>query len=452
MKHTFRTFVFKKKCSLPTKHVAGSGPFAITVQKSSSSNICLLLRFTQAPTSNASLSDITRTSNLVDYNIVPIARSYTGYEWERVAGPYAQDLTVTSCSSGECQLNIPGLSDLEEGKLLLMSFGHQLSAEEAVSRFFLQTTFGPTKAMINSWDYGTNALTAMAGWVQTQITSTDLTSHRRYYRERVDAPKGISIVLLRGHEKGRRTHDPCDKSATWMRYSFLSEDFRKEIVATEVAGGILLSIEGVPRTVVSRWQNIQNNQDLGTGTYTFDCWNQEFRLGGILRMRKSGEDSCIRIRDGNPPINIPFTSSLLSTIDLPALSGPTDNVYLANFDNRLGGEAYYLSSGFSDSQCDALSLSDYVNLIGSTSDGTQYIYSGFILLNENSLESPKSDGGGDFLNIDGDQRCANPAMSFTNSKFLWFLEIMLLSAYSYHLSFLYFSSKLLSLGGCQCVQ
>ena len=393
-----------------------SGSFSRTVQTSTANVLCLLLRVTVAPTSNASLNNVSRSSNLADYNIVPVARSYAGYEWEKVAGPYAQDLTV-ACSSNSCNVNIPSLPNLDEGKFFLMSFEFNLSDRETVSRFFLQATFGPTLAMINSWNYGTSTLNSMTSWVQNQILSTDPTYHREYFRERVDGPLGVSKSDEdRDHERSRRTHHPCDKSATWLRYSFRFEDSLKELVVSQVSSGLLLSIDGVPRTVVSRWQRYDNNQNLGTGTYALNCQDWESKVNGVLRVRRASGGGCIRIRDGNPPINIPFTSNLVNVIDLPALSGPTKNVYLPRFYNSLGGEAYYLSSGFSSSQCNLLSPFEYNNLIGTTPGGDQYIYGGFILLNENSLESPKSDGGGDFITPGGDEYCANPAMSFTNSE------------------------------------
>jgi hypothetical protein len=380
------------------------------------------LRVTIAPNSNASLDNISRISNLSDYNIVPVARSYAGYDWERVAGPYAQDLNSTCSSSGVCNLNIPVLSNLEYGKFYLMSFAHSLSDKATVSRFFQQTTFGPTLDMINSWNYGTNGtnttMNAMASWVESQIGTTPITYHREYFRARVDGPQNQNLPSAKIY--GPR--HPCDENSSWTRMAFREEDFNifkySTITATERSDGtMLLSVNGVPRTVVDSWQNHLNGKNLGPGTFRLGkwCWDTEFRLYGRLSIT-TANGSCIRVKDGNPPINLPFSSNLVEMIDLPALSGPTQNVFIDKFYNCLSGEVYYLSSGISSSQCNDLGPSKYNHLIGITPDRKQYIYNGYVKVNENSLENPKSDGGGDFIVTPGEERCANPAMSFTNSE------------------------------------
>ena len=110
----------------------------------------------KAKDSSVNMNAITRQSGNSDYDIIPVARSYNSRNWERVAGPYAQDLSITGC----CTLVLPSiLSNLEEGegtKFLLMSFTHSLTNQEIVSRFYQQTTFGPTMDMITSWNYNTN--------------------------------------------------------------------------------------------------------------------------------------------------------------------------------------------------------------------------------------------------------------------------------------------------------
>jgi hypothetical protein len=370
------------------------------------------LRITVAPNRNASLDDISRTSNLSDYRIVSVARSYAGYGWERVSGPYAQDL-ISICSSSTCDLKIPILSNLKEGRLFLMSFAHSLSQRETVSRFFQQTTFGPNLAMINSWDYSANMTNAMASWIESQMIMTMPTYHREYFRKRVDGEVGNSAPYRNTNEL-LRSHHPCGKSSRWMRMAFREEDYGQEITATErFDGTILLSVAGVPRTVVNSWQR-RNGADIGMGTFLFDCWIQEFRPNGELRIRIVAENRCIRVQGGNPAIFLPLSSNLFKNIDLPPLAGPTKNVYLANRFN-LGGETHYLSNAFSSGQCKDLDPSDYNNLIGTTQDGSQFKYAGYIELNNNSLDHLRADGVREFM-ITGKELCANPAMTFANGE------------------------------------
>ncbi len=358
---------------------------------------------------------------------MPVARSYAGYDWERVAGPYAQSLH-TNCSS-VCDLNIPPLPNLgADGKFYLMSFTHSLSDRASVSRFLQQTTFGPTLDMINSWEYETNTLDAMASWVDTQIHISP-TYHREYFRARVVGPRRQYSFATESYG----VRHPCSKDSSWTRAAFREEDFNVAgghsiITATQRSDGtMLLSVGGVPRTVVNNWKNHWDGKNLGPGTFIFNCRGKlEFKLYGKLRVRRE-QGGCIQVRGGNPPINLPFASNLVQTVNLPPLNGPTQNTYIPNSYNYLGGEFYYPSSGaFSKTQCDNLDPSNYHNVIGVAPDGTQYIYNSYVGLAENSLESPKSYEVGGFDIAPGDQRCSNPAMTFTNSEYDSIISVLYL--------------------------
>jgi hypothetical protein len=107
-------------------------------------------------------------------------------------------------------LNIPILPGLDYGKFYLMPFTHSLTDEATVSRFFQQTTFGPTLDMINSWDYESNIETAMASWIESQIDATPATYHREYFRARVRGPlrynSDVSNIVGPYH--------PCDQGSS----------------------------------------------------------------------------------------------------------------------------------------------------------------------------------------------------------------------------------------------
>ena len=136
----------KKNIFLSSKNSESN---AVILQNSAPDTVCVLLRITKAPNSNSTLDHFSRSSQFQDYRIVPVARSYAGFDWERVEGPYAQSLNST-CHENTCILDIPALANLEYGKFYLMSFAHSLPDKAVVSRFFQQTTFGPTLEMINS--------------------------------------------------------------------------------------------------------------------------------------------------------------------------------------------------------------------------------------------------------------------------------------------------------------
>ena len=91
----------------------------IRVEKSEANKLCILFRVTAI--GNALLEDFDKDSGLADYNIAPVSRSYDGKDWQRVAGPYSQSLTVDCPSSSSvCEILIPGLSDLEAGRLVFV--------------------------------------------------------------------------------------------------------------------------------------------------------------------------------------------------------------------------------------------------------------------------------------------------------------------------------------------
>jgi len=161
---------------------------SIDISNSVQNTLCMLFRVTAA-SETADLSTLSSTSSLSDFNMVPVSRSYHGKNWQRVAGAYAQDLSV-ACSSGQCSLAIPTLPQLEVGKFVLMPFANSLETNDraSVSRFFHRTTFGPTLAMINSWDYNVDLFSEMSSWVKDQVDEaiSPITSHREFFRKRVN--------------------------------------------------------------------------------------------------------------------------------------------------------------------------------------------------------------------------------------------------------------------------
>ncbi len=219
---------------------------------------------------------ITRQSKNDDYNIIPVARTYNNRNWERVAGPYAQDLTISDC----CSLSIPNLQmdddDDDQGKLLLISFSHELTSKEEVSRFFQHTTFGPTLTMINDWNYGSSSndedmQIEMANWLQNQMNAsiTNPTYHRAYFRKRLDFSMFRENILANGKSNNLRPRHPCEQFARWRRFSFTTDDYEsdQQLGVSRWNGQILLSVDGVPRTVVSAFQD-RDGTNIRPGTYS----------------------------------------------------------------------------------------------------------------------------------------------------------------------------------------
>ena len=266
MLHLFSKFI----ANISNNHVvfflvlitAGSGSsFTRRVNKSSANTVCVLVRVT-AKTDSANINSIEKNSQTDDFYIVPVARSYNNRKWERVAGPYAQDLTVSTC----CDLDIPNLPDLDDGRFVLISFSNTATDKEEVSRFFQQTTFGPDLDMINEWDYSNDMTQEMSKWLKSQMdeSETPMTSHRAFFRERVD----FHLYDAEAIQYLRPAH-PCAKYARWREYSFIQNDYYSTLVVSRWSGKYLLTVDGVPRTVMDTWRDEDSGNNLRLGTWGF---------------------------------------------------------------------------------------------------------------------------------------------------------------------------------------
>lgn len=253
----------------------GSGSLIPVIDKSSVDTVCVLLRVTPTPGNNVSdmsTVKITRSSDTADYNIIPVARSYDNNDWEKVAGPYDSKLQISGCCSLDIPTNVHGMTnDSSKFQLLLMSFSSNLTPQEEVSRFFQQTTFGPTKHMITSWNYAQDLQTGMKNWVSSQMdeSQTPVTSHREFFRKRMD---GQAFFQARTKYYGPKF--PCDEFSRWREYAFDRNDWGKQFYVSGAGGGQYLISEYVnnsykPRTVVSEWKHEWDNADFGMGFFTF---------------------------------------------------------------------------------------------------------------------------------------------------------------------------------------
>eukprot|EP00586_Coscinodiscus_wailesii_P017163 CAMPEP_0172518280 /NCGR_PEP_ID=MMETSP1066-20121228/290722_1 /TAXON_ID=671091 /ORGANISM="Coscinodiscus wailesii, Strain CCMP2513" /LENGTH=2420 /DNA_ID=CAMNT_0013300633 /DNA_START=56 /DNA_END=7314 /DNA_ORIENTATION=- len=400
--------------------------FTRRVKKSQSDVLCILVRVT--PTSpSVDADNISRRSNTDDFNIVPVARSYSAFDWERVAGPYAQDLQVTGCSLDVCALEIPNLPNLNDGKFILMSFSHSLgSQEEQVSRFYHRTSFGPTKSLIESWNYSASSLDSeMVSWVTKQMDEdqTPMNSHRAYFRRNIDRSAvfqgGSPDGILRWNDHFHPRH-PCEKHARWREYSFTVDDYSFPLAVSMYAGQYLLSVNGVPRTLVSAWKN-DHGHNLSPGHYTF-CWHPEEILNGVLKVRVGTR--CVNILGGNPRVTLPGQiyaawSSKIRVLSLPSRSnfGTIDPILSSSYyDDHLFGESLYLMSTVSNHQCESLVKDGrYYGILGNIAGGGQVYYAGNIQFHENTLDRPMVKGGSALM-TGVKPICPIPSKSFLNVR------------------------------------
>ena len=130
--------------------------------------------------------------------ILPIARSYKGNSWEKSPGQLSVSVFRSvdlECNPSTCSLELPSLNPGES--YVLTSYSHTTSNKDTVARLLESTTFGVTKADLESWDYSKDIDEVTEEWVKDQIR-VEMTSHREYWRSRNNPVVSIlcSIPLL----------------------------------------------------------------------------------------------------------------------------------------------------------------------------------------------------------------------------------------------------------------
>jgi hypothetical protein len=149
-----------------------------------------------------------------------VFRSYNALKWKKSAGDYAS-LSPPNCfDGGFCNVSLPLLRN--GSRYQITSFNTpSYTAKDEIARFLEQTTFGPTLADIATFDTA-NLQLSFANWIKTQQTTVPLTSHREFFRRRLNAryefpslnwasdpplSKGYSLQAIR-HFPQRLRQDP----------------------------------------------------------------------------------------------------------------------------------------------------------------------------------------------------------------------------------------------------
>jgi len=144
-------------------------------------------------------------------DLVPMARSYHGHDWESAPGPLA-------CPSGDVSATmvlLPTPEDPNDSYVILSKDG-SMDDRKQIAKFLEITTFGPKMSEINALDDGSWGATARAQYVRQQI-DLSATSHREYWRKRTNSKWDATA------QPARSSH-PCDPNSKWRRYSFTRQD------------------------------------------------------------------------------------------------------------------------------------------------------------------------------------------------------------------------------------
>ena len=214
---------------------------SITVYKSAAGSLCTLTRVEDS-----------------DSSFAPVARSYDGYDWERVAGPYRSTLDNITCNDDtlSCSFTVPIAEPNQTFVLTKYEYSddNSLDIKEEAARFFEQCTFGTTSQDVQSAmsaidsNAGLNLPTYFSNWLYDQVENAPPTLHRALWRGR--AMSRTDVPLREGH-----TNHPCEIGARWRRASFDRRDRLKMMTITQLASGsFAMAVDGHIRTVVTSIQ------------------------------------------------------------------------------------------------------------------------------------------------------------------------------------------------------
>ena len=249
---------------------------------------------------------------------IPVGRSYDGNDWERAAGKY--DTLSWDCSAGDgtCLVTLP---DTDTQVYRLTSYLHTLTAEQTSARFFERASFGPTSGLLS---VATNEAN-MASWIQTQFdtTVTPMTSHREYFRKRLN-PRSLEV-----YKYGRSGPHPCDVNSRWRSFAFTRKDavmstydntfwpmmLHNVTLETKTVNGndkFLWRYAGHVRTMLNARPMLSDGTAIPDGIYDVcgvdelpgEAFASEDQRMLYARFQIVYEDTCVHVAGGNPTVSI----------------------------------------------------------------------------------------------------------------------------------------------------
>jgi hypothetical protein len=114
------------------------------------------------------------------------------------------------------------LPDWETQEYYLTSYAYTLTAAQTSARFFERASFGASPSMLSQ----ATDVSGMANWIRDQFDEnvTPLTSHREYYRRRLN-PRNAEMT-----KAGRIGPRVCDGNSRWRSFAFDREDWSEFVM------------------------------------------------------------------------------------------------------------------------------------------------------------------------------------------------------------------------------
>ncbi len=229
-------------------------PISTPVQVPSSTLI--RVRKTANSTTHGSLCILVKVTKRINKEYFsPVARSYDGYNWEKVAGPYSSKLQIKCTSDDDefCTIRVPWAWSGWNEVFQLVTYEHVTSVKDEVARFFEQTTFGTTMKDIlaatssSVTGNGDDMHSYFSTWIHDQMHSVSPTLHRSLWRDNVytkaDTPR----------REGKITH-PCEHGARWWSKAFDRVHVGEMMVVKRINNRYALSVNGHVRTMVDSFK------------------------------------------------------------------------------------------------------------------------------------------------------------------------------------------------------
>ena len=309
------------------------------------------------------------TLNAIDKGTVyvPVGRSYNLNHWESVAGTYetlqyeCKDPNIFGTLTHQCQVYLP-IKDTITYHLTM--YTHEISQRAEISRFLERATFGGTPTEILELESATasggggNLQLSLANYITDQIYNVDVTSHREYFRKRLN-PRSIE-----NYKYGITGPNACERNSRYRTFAFTTKDLRlstyelkynleiEQVIANDNSGtiGYVLKFANHIRTVLTQpleyyggtgSNTINIEGTVGAGSYKL-CYVEEIegkKRSGINDVRTFAievfEDDCRFIKGGKYKhtyymVSLTVTSSLYILLPIDFSFTATLLLLLAN--------------------------------------------------------------------------------------------------------------------------
>ena len=352
------------------------------------------------------LLTLTRVDSEKD--VIPVGRSYNGYDWETVAGPY--DTLKYECNMGEdfCHVHVPEATSAEQ-VFQLSRFTHELSIKDNIARLLEQGTFGTTtedlNRLLDAVENGNHLNETLTSWVHEQIYEIEATLHRAFFRRRV-APNYFDRTPSREGEMV----DPCSTGTRWRNIAFSDRDLQKDLQITKSGQRFVLAIDGQNRAMIDDilFTDEEIFEYSGPSSHRICAFNMELGIRYTNKCRR------LAIPDVDIHGMVPQPQYILETSN-------TDSFAIKFEDNDNQGEIEYMVATkevISEHPEFCNMPFDYVTPIFlKVPSGQVLMYDSMLKLDTNTLESPLPHGGAITVISSGDSsQCANVARTYLNSE------------------------------------